>query len=446
MLRFRDRQDRRQRDELTRRDFMRIGAASVGGAMTLSLSNASLAHARPSPAREINCIQLFLVGGPSHLDTWDLKPGAPENVRGPFKPIKTNVSGVEICEHLPRMARMAERYAIVRSVHHDAAPVHETGHQLMQTGHLFRNGQQHPHFGSMVSHLRGVRAPGVPPFVVLPFPIGNTGVTVDHGQTAGYLGSDHEPFFFPGSAMAETYEDQAWIDRRQALFASEATPGNRPVRLPANAERNAIAEIAAGVARNAFNVEMEPTYLRERYGQTAFGQSCLMARRLVEHGVRFVTVNMFDTVFNKLSWDCHADGGSLAVNLDDYKQSLCPMFDQAYSSLLEDLAQRGMLETTMVVAMGEFGRTPYINPRGGRDHWPGVWSVLFAGGRVTGGQVIGASDAIGGEPADRPVTPAEIAATIYEGMSIDPGMSIEGFERQSRPISEAGAIAGLLDN
>ena len=159
---------------------------------------------------------------------------------------------------------------------------------------------------------------------------------------------------------------------------------------------------------------------RARYGSNTFGQSCLLARRLVESGVRLVTVNMFDTVFNQVTWDCHADGGSLASSLDDYADLLCPMFDTAYTALLEDLAQRGMLEKTLVVALGEFGRTPQLNPRGGRDHWPGVWTVLFAGGCIRGGQVIGSSDGHGAEPRDRPVTAAEVAATVYRGLGVDP--------------------------
>jgi uncharacterized protein (DUF1501 family) len=185
--------------------------------------------------------------------------------------------------------------------------------------------------------------------------------------------------------------------------------------------------------------------LRRRYGNNSFGQSCFLARRLVEHGVKFVTVNMFDTVFNNITWDCHADGGALATTLDDYKTTLCPMFDRAYTALLEDLQQRGMLETTMVVAMGEFGRTPHMNSRGGRDHWPGVWSVLFAGGKVQGGQVIGSSDRFGAEPSDRPVTPAEIAASVYTGMGIDIQKTrIPGPENRPIPLVDAAPIEELF--
>ncbi len=197
-------------------------------------------------------------------------------------------------------------------------------------------------------------------------------------------------------------------------------------------------------AKTAFDVAAETEGLRSRYGRNTFGQSCLLARRLVENGVRLVTVNMFDTVFNEVTWDCHADGGSLAVRLDDYKETLCPMFDLAYTALLDDLKQRGMLDTTLVLAMGEFGRTPQLNPRGGRDHWPGVWSVLFAGAGVRGGQVVGASDKIGGEPKNRPVTPAEVAASVYYGLGVDLNAVLPGPQGRMTPITEAAPGPGAV--
>src|SRR5947208_5388845 len=182
-------------DGLTRRDFLRAGVLSAGA---VGLSLTELAQAGVNAGHDVNCILLFLVGGPSHLDTWDLKPAAPESIRGPFQPIPTNVPGVTIGEHFPLMARMADRYALVRSVHHHAAPIHETGHQLMQTGYLCRGGQEYPHYGSVLSYLHEPRPGGMPPFVVLPGAIASTGVSVSHGQTAGYLGSAHEPFLLRG--------------------------------------------------------------------------------------------------------------------------------------------------------------------------------------------------------------------------------------------------------
>jgi hypothetical protein len=459
MLSFKAKRGVRFCDGLTRRDFLRVGALAAGS-VGLSLADAARLQAAGATRRtDINCIILFLVGAPSHLDTWDLKPGAPDNIRGPFRPIQTKIPGVQIGEHFPQMARMADRYALIRSVYHRAAPIHETGHQMMQTGYLFRGGQEHPHYGSVVSHLRGQSQNGLPPFVIVPGPIGNTGVSVSHGQGAGYLGARHEPFFLRGDPGAEGFRirdisapggvDPARLQNRRALLdaidnAQRAFDATEESRSRDNAYDQAFGLIFAQNARRAFDIAAERDEVRARYGRNTFGQSCLLARRLLEHGVRLVTVNMFDTVFSELTWDCHADGGSLAVTLDDYRQTLCPMFDTAYSALLDDLHQRGMLQNTLVVAMGEFGRTPQLNPRGGRDHWPGVWSIVFAGAGVRGGQVIGASDRTGSEPRDRPVSPAEVAASVYRGLGIDLGTRLPGPENRPLPIIEAEPVEELF--
>jgi uncharacterized protein (DUF1501 family) len=417
-------------DGLSRRDFLRAGSLGAGAA---GLSLADLAGAG-SAGKDVSCILLFLVGAPSHLDTWDLKPAAPDDVRGPFRPIRTRVPGMQIGEHFPRMAQMADRFAILRSVHHDEAPIHETGHQLMQTGRLFRNGTEYPHYGAVLSHLRGPRAGGAPPWVVLPGPIGNTGVSVSHGQSAGYLGAAHEPLVLRGDP-ARLYAGKPLLDAVDgACRAHDASP----------VQDRAHAALFSSRARRAFDLSREKADLRERYGPSTFGQSCLLARRLVESGVRLVTVNMFDTVFNEMTWDCHADGGALAVRLDDYKDTLCPMFDRAYTALLGDLEARGLLGTTLVLAMGEFGRTPHLNPRGGRDHWPGCWSVLFAGAGVRGGQVVGSSDRIGAEPKDRPATPGMVAATVYRALGIDPRTRLPGADRKAEPLCDGQPIEELF--
>lgn len=375
-------------EHVSRRDFLRVGAMSAG-AVGLTLSELAQAQSR-NHTRDVQCIMIFLVGGPSHLDTWDLKPAAPSNVRGPFKPICTNVPGMEIAETFPQMAKMADKYSIVRTVHHDSAPIHETGHQLMQTGRLSTGDFDHPHYGAVLSHLKRERVKDVPPFVILPEMMGSTGVSVDHGQSAGFLGEAHQPV----------------VVRPSQDLKSDNAPGN--------------------------------------YGKGELGQSCFAARRLIEKGTRFVTINAFDSVFDKVTWDCHADGGSLGSSLHDYKKTLCPEFDQAYTALLEDLDQRGMLESTLVVAMGEFGRTPHLNPRGGRDHWPGCWSILFAGGGIKGGQIVGASDRIGAEPRDRPVTPAEVAATIYHQMGVDLTQTLATPDGEQIPLVDANPITELL--
>ena len=429
MLQFESAKGIKTCDGLTRRDFLRVGAVGAGA---VSLSLADL-HGG-TPARDINCILLFMLGGPSQLETWDLKPAAPDTIRGPFRPIATNVPGIQIGEHFPRMAQRADRYAIVRSVHHEEAPIHETGHQMMQTGHLFRGGQEYPHYGAVLSQQRGPRVEGMPPFVVLPAPLGHTGVSVSHGQGAGTLGARHEPFVLHADP-ARLSHARALLDGVDAAHrACDADASHPP----------ALQQLFTAQAKNAFDLSAEKDELRSRYGRNTFGQSCLLARRLVEHGVRLATVNMFDTVFNTITWDCHADGGALATTLDDYRDILCPMFDRAYSALLDDLAERGLLESTLVVAMGEFGRTPLLNARGGRDHWPGVWSILFAGGGVRGGQVVGSSDRTASEPRDRPVTPAEVAATIYHALGIDGRTLIPGADGQPTPLVTASPIAELL--
>lgn len=406
-------------DHLSRRDFLRAGAVTVG---TAGLSLASF-EAAP-PRKDVNCILLFLVGGPSHLDTFDPKPSAPSDIRGPFRAIQTNQPGIRLSETLPRLASQADKVALVRSVHHDEAPIHETGHQLMQTGRLCRAGVEHPHFGAVVAHLRGERAPDVPPFVVFPNVIGNTGVNVSHGQSAGWLGPNDSPLSMHVNLK----------DRRSLVNSLEDLD---------NLFRQAGGSRLT-VAKKAFNFSAENSTLQARYGTHEFGRSCLIARRLVETGVRFVTVNMFDSVFDRMTWDCHADGNGLATTLDDYRDTLCPMFDQAYSALIEDLAARGMLETTLVLAMGEFGRTPKINPRGGRDHWPGCWTVLFAGAGIQGGRVVGASDRTGSEPHDRPVKPADLTATIYHALGISPRTTLPGPDGSPLPLSDGTPLLELF--
>jgi len=442
-------------DGLTRRDFLRVGTLAAG-AVGLSLADLVQLQEAGAAGRsaDVHCILLFLVGGPSHLDTWDLKPAAPDSVRGPFEPIATNVPGIAICAHFPLMARMADRYALVRSVHHQAAPIHETGQQLLQTGYLSRAGLEYPHYGSILSRLRGPGPGGLPASVVLPGPIVSTGVSVSHGQTAGYLGPEHEPFFLGGdgatSDLTLTDCNPARLPSSKALLDAVDSAQRRfdavqsSSALPDSSEQ-AFGLLFAERAKRAFHIAEEREAVCSRYGMNTFGQSCLLARRLVERGVRLVTVNMFDTVFNEITWDCHADGGSLATDLDDYKEILCPMFDRAYTALLEDLQQRGMLTNTLVLAMGEFGRTPRLNPRGGRDHWPGCWTILFAGAGVQGGQVVGSSDKTGSEPEDRPVSPEEVAATVYGAMGIDLSTRLPGPDGRLIPLVQAAPIRELFE-
>lgn len=430
-------------DGLRRRDFLHAGALSVLG---LSLTDLFQLKAQGAldAKKDINCIFLFLVGGPSHLDTWDMKPNAPAEIRGPYRPIATNADGIEICEIFPRMARHADKWSLVRTVYHTAAAVHDTGHQLMQTGRLFQGGLEHPHVGCVLGKLRGPKG-DAPAHVLLPRPIGNTGGNMPHGQTAGYLGKAYDPFvlnadpsrpdFQVPDLLPPDYISARRLEKRRTLrqivdgMVGEFEKSEDARLLDSNFHQ-AYRLMSSQSAREAFDIGQEPEAARDRYGRNRFGQSCLLARRMVERGVRFVTVNMFETVFNEITWDIH--GSSPFSPISCYSDLIGPMFDHGFTSLIEDLHERGLLANTLVVAMGEFGRTPKINPAGGRDHWPACWTIALAGGGVRGGRVVGSSDEIGAAPKDRPVTPAEVAATVYHALGIGLDLELEG--PQSRPI------------
>jgi len=417
-------------DGVTRRDFLHAGTLGMMG-LTMPEFFALKVTGAIDPKKDVNCIQLMLVGAPSQLDTWDMKPDAPASIRGPFKPIKTNVSGIEISEIFPRMARHADKYALVRSMYHTAAAVHDTGCQMMQTGRLFQGGLESPNFGSVVRYEKGPRG-DMPPNVLIPYTIGQLGGNLPHGDTAGFLGKAYDPFVLnanPADAnfkvpdmLPPDYISAVRVDRRRSWrqvidnsvkYFEEA---NQDAKLMDSTFDQAYTLMTSTKAREAFDLQQETEDMRKRYGMNRFGQGCLLARRLVERGVRFVTVNMFETVFNDITWDIH--GSAPFSPISCYSDLVGPMFDNAYSSLLEDLSQLGLLASTLVVASGEFGRTPLINPAGGRDHWPQCWSMVMAGGGVKGGQVVGASDAIAAAPKDRPLMPAHIAATVYKCLGI----------------------------
>jgi hypothetical protein len=435
-------------DGLTRRDFLRAGSLAVGLSLT-ELARLQQLGAVPR-SREKACIQLFLVGGPSQLDTWDPKPGAPTDIRGPFGPTTTNVCGILIGEHFPLLARRMDRVAILRSVYHAESPIHETGHQLLQTGALARDGIEWPHCGAALSKLRSTSG-DVPPWVMVPGPIGNTGVSVSHGQSSGFLGDRWQPTIAAPETdvVVSSHEaphglDPARLDHPSALLEAIDEVQRRGEQTDDAVQNETLQPLFNGRAKQAFDLTTEKDSVRARYGWNMFGQSCLLARRLVQHGVGLVTVNMFDTVFGQVTWDCHANGGDLSSTLEDYRTTLSPMFDIAYSALLDDLEAMGLLESTLVVSMGEFGRTPVLNHRGGRDHWPGVWSVLMAGGGVRGGQIIGASDKHAAEPVERPIHASEIAATIYSALGIDLTTRLPGRNGRLLPIVHAAPVFELF--
>jgi Protein of unknown function (DUF1501) len=436
-------------DTMTRRDFLHAGSLAMLG-LSLPQFFALKAEGAVRKDRDVNGIMLFLLGGPSQLDTWDMKPDAPAEIRGPYRPIATNVPGIRISEIFPNMAKHADKYALVRSVYHTAAAVHDTGHEMMQTGRLFQGGVEHPHAGCVLARLRGPKG-AAPPHVVLPTPMGNTGGNLPHGQSAGYLGKTYDPFvlsadpskpdfkvpdLLPPDYITAVREDRRRklreaIDGKVAAFESSAD-----ARLMDASFNQAYTLMSSKEAREAFDIRQEPETVRRKYGMNKFGQSCLLARRMVERGVRFVTINMFETVFDEITWDIH--GSAPFTPITAYRDIVGPWFDHGYSALLSDLHERGMLENTLVVAMGEFGRTPKINPAGGRDHWPQCWTITFAGGGVKGGQVVGSSDEIGAYPKDRPVTPAEVAATIYHALGIDLEHEFPGPQGRPIPVVDYG--------
>jgi uncharacterized protein (DUF1501 family) len=435
-------------DGFHRRDFLHAGALATLGLSLPGFLAHKAAAADKSKGADVNCIMLFLVGGPSHIDTWDPKPKAPDEVRGPFKAIDTAVPGMRITEIFPKMAKHADKFSLIRSVYHTATAVHDTGHQMMQTGRLFSGGVEHPHAGCVLTYLKGQRG-DVPGHVLLPKPIGRTGGNLPHGQSAGYLGKQHDPFvlnaypedknFKVPDLLPPDYISSVRAERRQKM--RDAVEGELAA-FEKNAQAKQLDEnfalayrlMSSPQAREAFALEKEPDATRDRYGRTRFGQSCLLARRLIERGVRFVTVNMFETVFDEITWDIH--GSRPFTDITEMARLVAPNFDQAFSTLLEDMHERGLLANTIVTAMGEFGRTPKINPAGGRDHHPGVWTILMGGGPIKGGRVVGESDELGYVPKARPVTPGEVAATVFKGLGLDPHQELPGPQNRPLPLAE----------
>jgi hypothetical protein len=398
-------------DGVARRDFLRIGALT-GLGLSLSDYLALGSQASVGSAKGRAAIFVRLGGGPSHMDTFDLKPDAPDTHRGEFKPIKTNADGVMISEHLPKLAKCADKFAILRGVSHTLA-AHELGTRYMNTGNRPLPSLNYPHYGAVVSkELRGTEY--LPSFVAVP----------NLGENAtGFLGVEYGPFETggaptPGKALevrglalknGVTLED---VDRRQNLvqrydnafgqFGSED-------KLLAGMDQfgqKAYAMMRSTKAREAFDVSKEPDSITSLFGKDTFSQSCLLATRLIESGVRFTSVSLG-------GWDTHSD------NFNALKNRNLPTLDAGLSGLFNALAAKGLLETTAVFVTGEFGRTPKVNQRGGRDHYPRAMFCLLGGGGIQGGQVVGESDAKGEGPKDRAITPDDVAATFYRTLGID---------------------------
>lgn len=430
MLSFIDRGQAQTCNGTTRRDFLQVGTlGAVGLGLPQYLAAKEQGQVKPGHDNKA-AIMIFNLGAPSQVDTFDMKPDAPAEIRGPFKPIST-AGEFQISEIFPEHAKIADKFALVRSCYHTGAAVHDAGWQMMQTGRLFSGGINSPHVGSVVSYLKG-RKTDLPPFVVLPQKMGRGGGNLPNGQAAGFLGKAHDPFELAADPSQPNFQvpdllppkdlGEVRMERRKRMRdivdqTVKNFEASEDAKLMDENFAAAYRMISSTQARDAFDLSKEPDSVRQRYGMNRFGQCCLLARRLVEAGVRFVTINTFLTVFDEITWDIH--GSKPFTSIEGMKNIVAPMYDQGYSALVSDLAQRGMLDSTLVCNLAEFGRTPRVNPAGGRDHWPQCFTTYFAGGGVQGGRVVGSSDPIGAVPADRPVQPGDIAATIFHSLGLD---------------------------
>jgi hypothetical protein len=401
------------------------------------------------------CILLFMWGGPSQLDTWDPKPDAPAEVRGEFRPIATSVSGVRISEHFPRLARLADQYSIIRSMTHDDAAHLSSVHHLLTGRHAPKvksdaeppSRRDSPAIGSALARLRPTGLP-LPPFVTMPWIVSHPAAPGGKapGQNAGWLGKAFDPFLLAADPSAPEFAVRELtrpaelsterLEKRRGLLEKLAA---RVTTADGAAEtlHRALDMLTSDAARRAFDLAREPAPLRDRYGRHIHGQCLLLARRLIEAGVRLVCVNWHHD--GQFFWDTHTN------NFNGLKHRLMPPADQGFSALLEDLSQRGLLDETLVVWVGEFGRSPRIN-RGnaGREHHPGCYSAVLAGGGVRGGRLYGRSDRLAAYPAADPVSPADLAATIYHALGVPPDTTLRDREGRPAVLTEGKVLAGLF--
>ena len=414
-----------------RRDFLRIGSLSPLG---LSLQQAL----RGGTRKDVSCILIWQSGGCPQQDTFDMKPDAPLEYRGEFQPIPTKTPGIQICEHLPLTAAQTDKFTILRSMR-SKENNHERAINYLLTGYLPLPTIEFPSVGSVVSERLGPRN-GLPPYVAVPQAFPSYG--------GGYLGSGHNPFN-AGNPNVPGYQardlslssevDWSRLGNRRKLLESmdakfRAIESSRSFRSMDSFYEKAYSLLSSPNAKRAFDIEAEPQSLREKYGRTPVGQGCLLARRLVESGVRFVTVAK-----GWLNYDTHGD------NFNTLKKLLLPEFDRAFAALLEDLDARGLLDSTLVLAMGEFGRTPKVNAGAGRDHHNDCWSIAMAGAGIAGGRILGATDKHAAEVTELPVEPEDLVHTICEILGIDPTHEYDTPLRRPVKISNGGkAIPGLL--
>lgn len=449
---------------MTRREWLRIGGLAGIGGLGVGVPDQLAARALGSQGdrglsfgRAKSCIVLFMFGAPAHQDTWDMKPHAPLEVRSEFSPISTTVPGTQICEHMPRLAQLAHRYTLVRSVTH-ADNTHTVAMHYMLTGMRHKRPTTNPQnasddfpcFGAVMNYDRrnSNADSGLPAAMTLNGPANQVSAN-DHifpGFFAGFLGNRFTPMFVSQHANQPDFRPLPLLDnaqrltQRKGLLDKLAGVTERLQRTTATASfsdyhQQAIRLLTSPKARRALDITLEEPRLRERYGDTPFGQGCLLSRRLVEAGVPLVTVNWErDDAY----WDTHAD------NFSKHKNPLLPNLDRGFSALLEDLDDRNLLDETLVVCLSEFGRTPKINKSAGRDHWAGCNTVVLAGGGIVGGQVYGASDREAAWPTADPVRPEDLAATIYHLLGIDPHMVLRTAEGQPLHLSDGEPIWGLF--
>ncbi len=430
---------------LSRRELLQAGGLGL-----VSLTLPGLLHGRAQAAaantprhatfgRARSCLIIFLSGGASHHDTFDMKPDAPEEIRGEFRPIATNVPGMRVCEHLPMLSRHFHQFSVVRSLTHRDTN-HPSGCYWMLTGHEYPRASglsenlsrdDHPHIGSALTAVGNRRDRAVPTFVTVPDYIAVNG-PIRAGQHAGFLGGRYDPLVPHGNPNSEEFQpadlglvptvSAARMHDRRGLLASVGEQQRYLDQLVQgrsldNFYQRAFNVLASGHTQRAFEMSSEPESLRERYGRNLFGQSILLGRRLVEAGVQLVQVNWIRIL--EQGWDTHND------NFNALHNKLLPPTDQALSALFDDMEARGLMDDTLVIVMGEFGRSPQITrSNAGREHWPHVFSILLAGAGIPGGRHYGSSDRIGAYPTDCRITPGELAATIYHALGVDPASQV----------------------
>ena len=430
-------------DGLSRRDFLRVGALTAFGLSMPGLLAAQADTAKAATGakakRDVSIILLWMGGGPSQLETFDPKPDSPQEIRGPMGAIPTNVKGIHIGESLPKLAKQMHKYSILRSV---TSPdgTHETATHYLLTGYPFNPAIEYPAYGSVLAREKGFQN-GLPPYTLL------GGLPFNHGY-GGYMGAVYNPFMINGDPNNANFSvqdvappagvDVVRLDRRRRLrealdnWQRQKETASKATQTMDEFYTRAYELVTSPVAKRAFNLKEEPDKLRDEYGRHYFGQSCLLARRLVEAGVRCVTIQYG-------GWDTHEN------HFNAVKNHLHPNLDSGYATLLRDLHDRGLLDTTLVVWMGEFGRTPRVNGAAGRDHWPNAFCVCMGGGGIKTGQAVGTTNERAEVPKDRPIRVEDVAATIYHALGVD--YEKEYMSPQERPLKinyDGTPIAELL--